>query len=76
MNGPNIVSRGFVYMKESEELIRETEKLIRADVIQALHSSKQLDIEALKQTIEDAASPYLFEQTKRRPMILPIIMEI
>ena len=76
MNGPNIVSRGFVYMKESEALIRETERLIRADVIQALHSSKQLDLEVIKQAIEDAASPYLFEQTKRRPMILPIIMEI
>ena len=76
MNGPNIVSRGFVYMKESEELIRETEKLIRADVIQALHSAKVLDLEAVKQAIEDAASPYLFEQTKRRPMILPIMMEI
>ena len=76
MNGPNIVSRGFVYMKESEELIRETERLIRADVIQALHSSKQLDLEMVKQAIEDAASPYLFEKTKRRPMILPIIMEV
>ncbi|MCL2559117.1 MAG: ribonuclease J [Turicibacter sp.] len=76
MNGPNIVSRGFVYMKESEELIRETERLIRADVIQTLHSANQLDIEGIKQAIEDAASPYLFEQTKRRPMILPIIMEV
>ena len=76
MNGPNIVSRGFVYMKESEDLIRETEKLIRANVIQALHASKELDIDAIKQAIEDAASPYLYEQTKRRPMILPIIMEI
>jgi len=76
MNGPNIVSRGFVYMKESEELIRETERLIRTDLIQALHGTKDLNIEALKQVIEDAASPYLYEQTKRRPMVLPIIMEI
>jgi len=76
MNGPNIVSRGFVYMKESEELIRETERLIRANVIQTLHASKGLDVEALKQSIEDAASPYLYDQTKRRPMIIPVIMEI
>jgi len=76
MNGPNIVSRGFVYMKESEELIRETERLIRENVIEALHTSPDLDIEALKQIVEDAASPYLYEQTKRRPMIIPIIMEI
>jgi len=76
MNGPNIVSRGFVYMKESEELIRETERLIRAQVIQALHSRRELDIDAVKQAIEDAATPYLYEQTKRRPMVLPVIMEI
>ena len=76
MNGPNIVSRGFVYMKESEELIRETEKLIRSNVIQSLHSTKLLDLELIKQAIEDAAAPYLFDQTKRRPMILPIIMKI
>ena len=76
MNGPNIVSRGFVYMKESEELIRETEARIRREIIQTLHATKKLDLEAIKQAIEDAASPYLYEQTKRRPMILPIIMEI
>ena len=76
MNGPNIVSRGFVYMKESEGLIRETESRIRAQVIQALHSTRDLSLEAIKQAIEDAASPYLYERTKRRPMILPIIMEI
>jgi len=76
MNGPNIVSRGFVYMKESEELIRETEARIRAAVINSLQNSKTLDVEEIKQAIEDAASPYLYEQTKRRPMILPIIMEI
>jgi len=76
MNGPNIVSRGFVYMKESEDLIRETESRIRGQVIQALHATRALDTEAVKQAIEDAASPYLYEQTKRRPMVLPIIMEI
>lgn len=76
MNGPNIVSRGFVYMKESEALIRETEKLIRTNVIQTLYSSKALDLAAVKQAIEDVATPHLFEKTKRRPMILPIIMEI
>ena len=76
MNGPNIVSRGFVYMKESEDLIRETESRIRGQVIQAIHATRALDIEAIKQAIEDAASPYLYEQTKRRPMVLPIIMEI
>ena len=76
MNGPNIVSRGFVYMKESEELIRETEGLIREKLIQTLHATKKVDTEALSQAIEDAAAPFLYEQTKRRPMIIPVVMEI
>ena len=76
MNGPNIVSRGFVYMKESEELIRETEGLIRENLIQVLHNTKTVDPGALEQAIEDAASPFLYEQTKRRPMIIPVIMQI
>jgi len=76
MNGPNIVSRGFVYMKESEELIKETEQILRAEIIKALQASKGVDAEALKEAIADTATPYLFDKTKRRPMILPIIMEI
>jgi len=76
MNGPNIVSRGFVYMKESEDLIRETEARIRHQVITSLQGKNNLDQEAIKTAIEEAAAPYLYEQTKRRPMILPIIMEI
>jgi len=76
MNGPNIVSRGFVYMKESEDLIRETEGLIRANLIETLQATKAIDTEALKEAIEDAAAPFLYEQTKRRPMIIPIVMEI
>ena len=76
MNGPNIVSRGFVYMKESEDLIRETESRIRSAVIDKLQASKTFTIEDIKQVIEEAATPYLYEQTGRRPMILPIVMEI
>jgi len=76
MNGPNIVSRGFVYMRESEELIRETEGLIRTNLIETLRATKTVDTESLKQAIEDAAAPFLYEQTKRRPMIIPVVMEI
>ena len=76
MNGPNIVSRGFVYMKESEELIKETEKLLRTEIIKKLHELKAMDAEAIKTVISETATPHLFDKTKRRPMILPIIMEL
>lgn len=76
LNGPNIVSRGFVYMKESEDLIKETEVSVREVILHKLHTSKNLSTEELKSAICDVVSPFLFDKTQRRPMILPIIMEI
>jgi len=76
LNGPNIVSRGFVYMKESEDLIKETEVSVREVILHKLHTSKNFSTEELKSAICDVVSPFLFDKTQRRPMILPIIMEI
>lgn len=72
--GPEIISRGFVYMKVSEDLIKESTEIVRGVVEDNL---KERDFEwaKLKQDIRDALSRYLFDQTKRRPVILPIIME-
>lgn len=74
MAGPEIISRGFVYMKVSEDLIKESTEIVRGVVEDNL---KERDFEwaKLKQDIRDALSRYLFDQTKRRPVILPIIME-
>jgi len=76
LNGPNIVSRGFVYMKESEDLIKNTEQLVRDTILRKLNGQKAWQPEDLKQAISETVSPFLFERTQRRPMILPIIMEI
>jgi len=76
LNGPNIVSRGFVYMKESEDLIKDTELAVREVILNKLHHVKNLSTEELKSAICDVVSPFLFDKTQRRPMILPIIMEI
>ena len=73
--GPDIVSRGFVYVRESEELMDGA----RNKVYQALKrctEEKIFDWTSLKINIKDALAQYLFEQTRRRPMILPIITEI
>ena len=76
LNGPNIVSRGFVYMKESEDLIKNTEQLVRETILRKLNNQKGWQPEDLKAAISETVSPFLFEKTQRRPMILPIIMEI
>lgn len=73
--GPEIISRGFVYVRESEELMDESTKLVRG-IIEKNISKDFFDWSVLKQEMRDELSRYLFEKTKRRPMILPIIMEI
>lgn len=74
LSGPEIISRGFVYMKASEDLIEESQKLV-AKVVQDNLEDKDFEWSKLKQEIRETLSRYLFEKTKRRPVILPIIME-
>ena len=75
VSGPDIVSRGFVYVRESEALMDEA----KARVEQALERCEDENVKewaAIKSNVRDALGRYLFEKTRRRPMILPIIMEI
>lgn len=75
VSGPEIISRGFVYVRESEALIDKSTEIVRMIVEQSI---KEYSIEwsMLKQNIRDLLGQYLFEETKRKPMILPIIMEV
>lgn len=73
--GPDIISRGFVYMRESGTLISEAQKLLSNHLNNVL-AEKTAGWTELKSEITDLLGPYLFEKTKRRPMILPIIMEV
>lgn len=73
--GPEIISRGFVYVRESEKLMDESTKLVRDNVERNI-AKESFEWSSLKQDIRDDLNKYLFEKTKRRPMILPIIMEI
>lgn len=72
MAGPDIVTRGFVYVRESEQLIVDAKRV----VCNVLDSYQGRDWATIKQKVRDELSHYLYEQTKRSPMILPIIMEI
>lgn len=75
VGGPEIISRGFVYVRESEKLIENAVANVRAAVENNV-STTVFDWSSLKQDIRDQLSSYLYEATKRRPMILPIIMEV
>ncbi len=73
--GPDIVSRGFVYVRESDELMEEARYVVDV-AIQACLDRGITDWGKLKATTKDALSDLIWKKTKRRPMILPIIMEV
>ncbi|WP_332650479.1 ribonuclease J1 [Lysinibacillus sp. 54212] len=73
--GPDIISRGFVYMRESGTMINEAQKMLNHHLNNTIQE-KSTQWTELKNEITDVLGPYLFEKTKRRPMILPIIMEV
>ena len=75
MAGPDIVSRGFVYVRESEELITEATELMH-EVVEDLLSRGITDWGKIKQALRENLSSYIWQRTKRRPMILPVIMEV
>ncbi len=72
--GPDIISRGFVYVRESEELIIEAKKIL-TNTIQHCSNAELKEWNTLKGKLRDALSDYIYQKTKRSPMILPIIME-
>ena len=73
--GPDIISRGFVYVRDSEKLMDEARDIVR-DVFTKCEERKITDWSTLKSTVRDELKSFLYEKTKRKPMILPIIMEI
>ena len=75
ITGPDIVTRGFVYVKESEELM-EALKELATDVINDCEARHITDWAAIKGAVKGEISSFLYKKTKRSPMILPVIMEV
>ncbi|WP_258360850.1 ribonuclease J [Moorella sulfitireducens] len=73
--GPDIVSRGFVYVREAEELLEEAKEKVR-QALEKCEERRVTDWATIKGNIRDSLSKFLYEKTRRRPMILPIIMEV
>ena len=75
VSGPDVVSRGFVYVRESENLMEDVKKVIR-DEVRNFEEQGIRDWSTIKSTLKDNLRDYIFQRTKRNPMILPIIMEV
>jgi ribonuclease J len=75
MSGPEIISRGFVYVRENEELMNETKDVTQKAIMYALENDVK-DWSELKNIVKNAISKFIFTKTKRKPVILPILMDI
>ena len=76
LSGPDIVSRGFVYVREAEELMEEARQVAYDAIMDVLEGYGQIDRMQLKKRVKDDLTKYLYTKTKRRPMILPVIMNV
>ena len=75
ISGPDVVSRGFVYVRESETLMDDVKRVIKQEV-RTFEEEGIRDWSTIKSTLKDDLRDYIFQRTKRNPMILPIIMEV
>ena len=73
--GPDIISRGFVYVRESEDLMEKARDIVK-DVLKQCEEKHITEWATIKSNVKEALRLFLYEKTKRKPMILPIIMEI
>ena len=75
IEGPEVITKGFVYVKGSEEIIQEAKRAAE-DAIYYCCDNDIFDLNAIKSKTRDAVSRYVSEKTKRNPMVLPMIMEV
>ena len=76
LSGPDIVSRGFVYVREAEELMEDARQVAAEAINDCLMKGERVDRIELKTRVRDELSKYLYARTKRKPMILPVIMNV
>jgi ribonuclease J len=73
---PDIISRGFVYLRESQELLTETRHIIKKTIEQSASGMKPIDFDYVKNNVADAISKYLFQKTAKKPMVIPVIIGV
>lgn len=75
VSGPEIVSRGFVYVRESEQLMEDAKRKIQ-EALDRCEANGTTDWGTIKNSVRDILGKFLYEKTRRRPMIMPIILEV
>lgn len=75
-NSPDIISRGFIYLRESQELLRHVRHLIRKTVEEATGKMHPINMDYVKNLLRENIGKFLFQKTKRRPMVLTVLIEV
>lgn len=75
IKAPDIISRGFIYLRDNQALIDEMRKRLRS-ILERIPGGKKVEVDYLKTLVRDQISQFLYQKTKRRPMILPVVIEI
>ena len=75
LKNPDIISRGFIYLKENQEMLDEIRKRIRG-LMQRLPAGGEVESDYLKTLIRDQVGQFIYNKTRRRPMILPVVIEV
>ena len=76
LSGPDIVSRGFVYVREAEELMDEARQIAYDAIERCFENGRHADRMALKAALKDDLTKFIYSKTKRKPMVLPVIMNL
>jgi ribonuclease J len=76
VSGPDVVSRGFVYVRESEELMDEVRSIASIAINRCIDAGDAVDRMHLKNSVKDDLSRFLYSKTKRKPMVLPVIIDV
>ena len=75
IGSPDIISRGFIYLKENKELLMQVRKKIR-QIVESQKSAHELNMADLRDQLRNQIGLFLFQKTQRRPMVLPVVIEV
>jgi ribonuclease J len=73
---PDLISRGFVYLKENQELLREVRNLIKKSVESATSGTQPVDFDYIKNSLGETISKFLYQKTAKRPLVIPVVLSV
>ena len=73
---PDIISRGFIYLKENQELLRQVRIIVKKSVEDTTARMNQVDIDYIKNELGESVSKFLFQKTAKRPLVIPVILSV